>query len=178
MPPIKPGSKYHRLFDHLRRQTGEAVVMTFDQIECLIGGDLPPSARAGRAFWSNRSRGALQASAWMAAGFHVQAVDLASHSVTFARPQRYYRVQRQGDAIQWDGELVRALRDHLRVSQSGLAEILGVRQQTVSEWEKGIYSPTRARSNHLTMVAEKAGFPFEESGPNTGDLDSARDQEG
>jgi DNA-binding XRE family transcriptional regulator len=152
--------------------------MTFDQIESLIGGELPPSARAGRAFWSNRSRGALQASAWMAAGFHVQAVDLASHTVTFARPQRYYRVQRQGDAIQWDGELVRALRDHLRVSQLGLAEILGVRQQTVSEWETGIYSPTRARSNHLTMVAEKAGFPFEGSGPNTGGLDSARDQEG
>jgi len=178
MPPVKPGSKYHPLFDYLRRQSRETIVMTFDQIETLIGGELPSSARAGRAFWSNRSHGALQASAWMAAGFHVQAVDLASHSVTFARPQRRYRVHRQGDAVQWDGELVRALRDHMRVTQAGLAEILGVRQQTVSEWETGIYSPTRARSKYLTMVAEKAGFPFGEPPSNTGGGDGNRVQKG
>ncbi len=57
--------------------------------------------------------------------------------------------------------MVRALRGHLDVNQAELAEILGVRQQTVSEWETGVYRPTRGRSKHLTMVAEKAEFPFD-----------------
>ncbi len=31
-----------------------------------------------------------------------------------------------------------------------------MRQQTVSEWENGLYTPTRAMSRLLTMVAEQA----------------------
>lgn len=74
--------------------------------------------------------------------------------------QSRYTVQREGEEIYWDGDMVRALRVKLGVNQAGLAHILGVRQQTVSEWETGAYTPTRARSKHLTMVAEKAGFSF------------------
>jgi DNA-binding transcriptional regulator YiaG len=49
----------------------------------------------------------------------------------------------------------------MNLNQMELARILGLRQQTVSEWETGVYRPTRGRSKHLTMVAEKAAFPFQ-----------------
>jgi len=47
------------------------------------------------------------------------------------------------------------------LTQAKLAKELGVRQQTVSEWEKGVYTPTRAFSKYLTIVAEKASFHYE-----------------
>ncbi len=164
MTPVKRGSKYFGLHDFLRRCSKDQVVLSFAEIERLLGTPLPPSARAGRAFWSNRGRGALQAAAWMEAGYHVQAVDLRRQRVTFARPRLRYTVRREGDTVLWDGALVRALRAHLGQTQAEFAEQLGVRQQTVSEWERGIYEPTRSRSKHLTMVAERAGFPFTSEG--------------
>jgi DNA-binding transcriptional regulator YiaG len=53
-----------------------------------------------------------------------------------------------------------ALRSHLGLNQAGLAEALGVRQQTISEWESGRYEPSRARSKHLSLIAEGAGFRY------------------
>jgi DNA-binding transcriptional regulator YiaG len=46
------------------------------------------------------------------------------------------------------------------LSQSQFAEELGVRQQTISEWETSAYEPNRATSKHLNLVAEKAGFKY------------------
>lgn len=63
--------------------------------------------------------------------------------------------------MEWDSRSVRALRQHLGVTQKGLSEELGVRQQTVSEWESGKYCPRGACARVLTMVAERAGFPYQ-----------------
>ena len=62
---------------------------------------------------------------------------------------------------QWDGEHIRALRSHLGLTQRELAERLGTRQQTISEWEKGIYKPRAASSTLLSIVAERAGFRYD-----------------
>jgi DNA-binding transcriptional regulator YiaG len=61
----------------------------------------------------------------------------------------------------WSAEEVRALRRHLGLSQDGLAEELGMRQQTVSEWETGRYRPRGASLRLLGMIAERAGFEYE-----------------
>ena len=61
----------------------------------------------------------------------------------------------------WDGTQVRALRQHLRLTQQQMADELGIRQQTVSEWETGMYQPRGTSSTLLTMVAERAGFSYE-----------------
>jgi putative transcriptional regulator len=58
----------------------------------------------------------------------------------------------------WDAGRVRALRSHLGVSQQQLADRLGTRQQTVSEWETASSSPRRMSRRLLTLVAEEAGF--------------------
>lgn len=60
----------------------------------------------------------------------------------------------------WDAATVRALRAHLGATQGELAEELGVRQQTVSEWETSIYRPRGASARLLSMVAELAEFTY------------------
>jgi len=60
----------------------------------------------------------------------------------------------------WDARRVRALREHLGLTQGSLAEELGTRQQTVSEWETGRYEPRGASAKLLTLVAERAGFEY------------------
>ena len=55
---------------------------------------------------------------------------------------------------------MRALRRHLGLSQRDLAEELGVRQQTVSEWETGLYRPRGASARVLAIIAEQASFQY------------------
>jgi len=61
---------------------------------------------------------------------------------------------------QWSKEEVRALRQHLNLTQAKLAEELGTRQQTISEWEKGMYQPRGASATLLSIVAERSGFTY------------------
>ena len=61
---------------------------------------------------------------------------------------------------QWSKEQVRALRQHLNLTQARLAEELGTRQQTISEWEKGMYHPRGASVTLLSIVAERSGFTY------------------
>lgn len=60
----------------------------------------------------------------------------------------------------WDRERIRALREHLGLSQDGLAAELGMRQQTISEWETGQYAPRGGSARLLTLIAERAGFEY------------------
>jgi DNA-binding transcriptional regulator YiaG len=62
--------------------------------------------------------------------------------------------------VNWDGQSVRALRQHLRLTQAKLAEDLGTRQQTISEWETGMYKPRGTSVTLLTIVAERSGFKY------------------
>jgi DNA-binding transcriptional regulator YiaG len=62
--------------------------------------------------------------------------------------------------VKWDARSVRGLRRHLDITQSELAAEIGVRQQTVSEWETGAYRPRGASEKLLGMVADKAGFQY------------------
>ncbi|MBI2852937.1 MAG: helix-turn-helix domain-containing protein [Chloroflexi bacterium] len=73
-------------------------------------------------------------------------------------PRKYrYEVGREG----WDAERIRALRRHLNLTQRELADRLGTRQQTISEWEKGMYRPRGASATLLSMVAERARFKYD-----------------
>ncbi len=157
---MNTGGKYRPLFNHLRRSGQDEVTLTFAKIEALLGSTLPDSARSSRGWWSNRGGGGLQSQAWMKAGYHVVELDLAQERITFRKPVRKYDVKREGGVVLWTGELVKALRAHMNRTQAQLAEELGVRQQTVSEWENGIYPPSRATCKHLGLVAEKVGFKY------------------
>jgi len=61
---------------------------------------------------------------------------------------------------QWSKEEVKGLRQHLNLTQVKLAEELGTRQQTISEWEKGMYRPRGASATLLSIIAERSGFTY------------------
>ena len=63
----------------------------------------------------------------------------------------------------WTAEEIKSLRVHMGLSQRDMAEELGVRQQTISEWETGMYRPRRAMSKYLTIIAERVGFTYRSS---------------
>ena len=63
---------------------------------------------------------------------------------------------------QWDRSRIRALRNHLGLTQVELAQQLGIRQQTVSEWETGQYEPRGTSVTLLRMVAERSNFGYGE----------------
>jgi len=69
----------------------------------------------------------------------------------------------------WDAEAVRSLRHHLQMTQSQLAEELGTRQQTISEWETGMYQPRGATVTLLSLVADRGDFTYRPSNDNTKD---------
>lgn len=160
---MKEGSKYYPLYQYLDQSDQDEVSLTLAEIETLLDDTLPPSARTHRGWWSNRQQGAVQAEAWMEAGYEVEAIDLEEGSITFRKPGLIYdyEVKREGNIVLWDAVLIKALRHHMGMTQAEFAKELGVRQPTISEWETGAYIPKRSSSKLLTLVAEKAGFEYE-----------------
>jgi putative transcriptional regulator len=63
----------------------------------------------------------------------------------------------------WQPETIRALREYMGLTQREMADELEVRQQTISEWETGLHTPHRSTQKTLSMVAERAGFHYEDS---------------
>ena len=61
---------------------------------------------------------------------------------------------------QWDKENIKALRRYLGVTQVKLAEQLGTRQQTISEWETGMYQPRGTSVTLLSIIAERSDFKY------------------
>ena len=69
---------------------------------------------------------------------------------------KHYQVKRK----RWNSKNIRALRRHLGLTQQEMADRLGTRQQTISEWEIGLYTPRGASSTLLSIVAEQASFRY------------------
>ncbi len=53
----------------------------------------------------------------------------------------------------WRPEGIRAMRRRLGISQQAFARLLGVRQQTVSDWETGLHAPQGASRRLLDLIA-------------------------
>lgn len=80
-------SRYTPLAVHLQTQAVniDTLKLSFAEIEQLIGGDLPPSARVHRSWWANDSHGHLQAQSWLEAGWRVSSVNISAQVATFIR---------------------------------------------------------------------------------------------
>ena len=154
--------KYTPLFDYLRERDEKNITLSFTEIEKILTRSLPKSAYKNRGWWSNRRTGLSQSKAWMEAGYHVVELNLVNGTVCFRKPTAVYNVEWEDGIVMWDGQLIWTLRHHMDMSQSEMAEELGVRQHTISEWETGMYRPKRSMSKYLMMIAEKVGFTYGE----------------
>lgn len=91
---ILPSDKYTSLTNRLQQQwSGTQVIVTFEEIEKLLQEPLANSARQHRSWWANDTTVNRQAHAWLAAGWIVEDVDMASGNVTFRKTvSAYYQL--------------------------------------------------------------------------------------
>jgi DNA-binding transcriptional regulator YiaG len=73
--------------------------------------------------------------------------------------------QNRANNLQWDSRHIQALRRHLGLTQREFSDRLGTRQQTISEWETGMYQPRGASATLLSIVAEQAKFNYDAFSP-------------
>lgn len=78
-------SKYDRLGDFLRSQSGEHVPMSFADVERITQAKLPPSAHKHRPWWSNNPTNSVLTRVWLDAGFESEQVDMAGQKLVFRR---------------------------------------------------------------------------------------------
>src|ERR1039458_6061827 len=76
-------SRYEALTDYLRSSTDDEVVLTFEELDQLVGG-LPPSARKHAPWWGNAKKGTGQSRFWMQANRRARP-DMTNLLVTFRR---------------------------------------------------------------------------------------------
>lgn len=79
-------SRYDPLKRYLAGRSEPVIHLSFAEIERIIGGPLPASARRHRPWWANERSGShVHASAWMGAGRRTANVDLKAEVVDFGR---------------------------------------------------------------------------------------------
>ena len=79
-------AKYDPLQRYLSSQSEDGCLLTFSQIEGIIGAPLPPSARRHRSWWGNDNTH-VQAQTWMGAGWVADPPRLDEEIVPFRRAQ-------------------------------------------------------------------------------------------
>jgi CBS domain-containing protein len=81
------GGRYAALADWLQSQPGrvDQIPLAFNEVEKIIGSDLPDSARAFRAWWANDSVGHGHSQLWLDAGWRTTYINLSEERVTFSR---------------------------------------------------------------------------------------------
>jgi len=78
--------KYQPLQAHLERRRGRPEMLTFEDIEQIIGKTLPQSAMKHRSFWANNDNEVHgHARAWTRAGYRVAYLDREQKVVRFER---------------------------------------------------------------------------------------------
>lgn len=100
-------SRYAPLAIWLRSQPADQdrAQFSFQQIEEIIGGGLPASAREHRSWWGNDAVGHVQSQQWLDVGWRVAQINMTEETVTFARIK-----ERQRDYIDFFAALLTDLR--------------------------------------------------------------------
>jgi len=95
------------LADWLQSQPGhvDPIQLSFNQIEEIIGTDLPLSASNHRAWWANDAVGHSQSQLWLDAGWRTTYINLTEGRVTFSRIR-----EREKAYISFFGQLLNEFR--------------------------------------------------------------------
>jgi len=106
---LGPGdSRYAPLAIWLQSQSAnqDRVQHRFQDIEEIIGGELPASARTHRSWWANDSVGHVQSQQWLEVGWRVAQINMTEEKVTFARIK-----ERERDYIRFFSALLTDVRE-------------------------------------------------------------------
>lgn len=82
MKPARNTAKYIGLTRYLRNDKRPRIILTFEEIEKIIGFKLPESAYIHQPFWANTSSHSISYS-WMQVGYMARALDLKNKKITF-----------------------------------------------------------------------------------------------
>ena len=79
--------KYQRLYSYLSSLQVSEWRTSFNEVEAVIGFELPPSARLHRPWWGNQrgGNGHSHALAWSVAGWETAEVDMDAETLLFRR---------------------------------------------------------------------------------------------
>jgi hypothetical protein len=83
----------------------DELTLSFSEIEQIIGGELPISARQHRSWWANDSTSHVQSQQWLNVGWRVASINLTAARVTFVRTSN-----RAEAYIRFFSELIKKLR--------------------------------------------------------------------
>ena len=78
--------EYWALYTYLAHRYAAVVVLTFEQIEALLGFPLPTNARTEREWWTDNADAQRYSAAWTGAG-RTAAPNLIAGTITFERPR-------------------------------------------------------------------------------------------
>jgi hypothetical protein len=77
--------EYRALYIYLEHRYASVVVLTFEQIEALLGFPLPTRARTEREWWTDRADTQRHRAAWTGAG-RTATPNLVAGIIMFERP--------------------------------------------------------------------------------------------
>jgi hypothetical protein len=81
-------NKYHKLSRYLQGLDADEWDATFEEIEGILGFELPKSAREYNPWWANQSGGGhVQSRAWQSVGWRTEAVRPMAGTVRFVRSE-------------------------------------------------------------------------------------------
>jgi hypothetical protein len=80
-------SIYQPLGDFLQLCSGDAVTLSFADVETILGRPLPPMASRNIRWWGNK-QGPTHARVWRYVGWETRSVNLQQQAVTFVRVSR------------------------------------------------------------------------------------------
>jgi hypothetical protein len=158
--------KYEPLRDYLAARPGEEELMTFGQVERLVG-PFPDSAREHRAWWGNDGYKS-QSIAWQAAGWHVASVNQAAGQVVFARGAKSGtpRTQRhpQTPADSYIGtQVITAIKSKQGTDQFDRSKLIRLIDELNDNYERAngyaVHALLRAILDHIPPLLGYASFP-------------------
>ena len=76
--------KYNNIKEFLKEEQTNAIRLTFRQIEIILGGPLPNSAREHQAWWAN-DKSHSHAASWMKIGWKTATPALSKGTILFQR---------------------------------------------------------------------------------------------
>ena len=82
--------KYRKLYTHLSNLGTEEWITSFNEIEAILGFQLPASARLHRPWWGNQSNGNghSQSLAWTLAGWETANVNMDAETLLLRKRER------------------------------------------------------------------------------------------